>query len=378
MGGFKLILGTPLNAVPRPWERIRFPGVMVNAYEILTNSRRRSEVRGRGLRKLLGIGDDVELWIDSGGYQFLRRGIRPNPEKIIRLYKEVDADYYVSLDYPPGPRDPPETRARKIAKTVSTFIEFRSALRNHVHEGRLVPVFHLATGHGLEIQLREYEPTAVTAAVGGLIPHIMQRSGKGSRLKAVLFMTLVRRLWSGRLHALGLASAAMIPLLKAIGIDSGDTQTWRHKAAYGKIVIPGIGERHVSGRKVRFGPAVLRNEEELQLFRKYIAQAESEIGPDAVNVSSSFESRALFNAWILKTVSENNHGYNGASKAFANLYKTIEVLAKTPLEIIEASLEELLGEKSSDAIVYREQRSVESAPAAVTGLSTSYLFSGSR
>jgi|GEM_PF-299154 len=358
MGGFKLVLGTPINAVPRPWRHLKFDGVMVNAFELLT-SRKRSDLRGRGLRRILGIDDDVELWIDSGGYQFLRKGITPNPEKIVRLYREIDADYYISLDYPPGPHDPPSVRASKIAKTVSTFMELRSALRSLAREGRLVPVFHLSVGQGLELQLREYEPHAVTAAIGGLIPHIMQRSGKGSRLKAVLFMLLVRRLWIGRLHALGLASAAMLPLLKAIGIDSGDTQTWRHKAAYGKIVIPGLGERHISGRKVRFGPAVLRDEKELGLLQKYLSIAREKLGITYEDLIKQFEARALFNAWIIKLVAGGEYGYNGTSKAFKNLYNAIAELKQQPLSAIANSLAGLIEEEVS---MLAETREIPTTP----------------
>jgi len=343
MGGFKLVLGTPLNAVPQPWHVIPFKGVMVNAYELLASGKR-SEFRGRGLRRFLGIDDDVELWLDSGGYQFLNNGRTPDPQKIIRIYREIDADYYVSLDYPPGPKDPPSLRASKIAKTVTLFMELRSALRMHAREGRLVPVFHMATGQGLELQLREYEPHAVTAAVGGLIPHIMQRSGKGSRLKAILFMLLVRRLWKGRLHALGLASAAMLPLLKAIGIDSGDTQTWRHKAAYGKIIIPGLGERHVTGRRVNFGPAVLKDEKEVELLHQYLEKVQGLLKLSREDLVKSFEARALFNAWIIKHVAESEIGYNGTSKAFKKLYQRINELKQKPTTLIASQLMELLGE----------------------------------
>jgi len=342
MTGFKLVLGTPIDAVPRPWQAIRFPGIMVNAYDILSSRRSLSELRGRGLRRFLGIDDDVELWIDSGGYQFLKKGIRVRVDKIARLYREIDADYYVSLDYPPGPRDSETLRMLKIAKSVESFLKLRSLLRDVVEEGRLVPVFHMATGEGLQLQLCEYMPHASVAAAGGLVPHIMQRSGKGSRKKAVLFLMILRKLWSGRLHALGLASAAMIPLLRAIGVDSGDTQTWRIKAAYGKVIVPGLGERHVSGHKVRFGPAVLRNEAEKKLYMSYLEEAQKLLGIDASAVSGSFEARAVFNAWVLLTVSTSNHGYLGSSKAFMNLYNAIESLRRHPAEVLEEKLAELI------------------------------------
>ena len=359
MTGFKLVLGTPIDAVPRPWHKVRFPGIMVNAYDILTSRRSLGELRGRGLRRLLGIDDDVELWIDSGGYQFLKRGIRIRVDKIARLYREIDADYYVSLDYPPGPRDPETTRMLKIAKSVESFLRLRSSLRDVVEEGRLVPVFHMATGEGLRLQLCEYTPHASVAAAGGLIPHIMQRSGKGSRKKAVLFLLILRKLWRGRLHALGLASAAMIPLLKAIGVDSGDTQTWRIKAAYGKVSIPGLGERHVSGQRVRFGPAVLRSEEEKKLYMGYIEEARKVLGVDAESLRESFEARALFNAWTLLAVSTSNHGYLGSSKAFLNLYNAIESLRSHPVSVLEEKLAELIAIQPVDEATEEIHFSVE-------------------
>ncbi len=336
MAGFKLILGTPLNATPKPWLLMDIPGVMVNAFELLRYGNF-SALRGSGLRKLLGIQDlDVELWIDSGGYQFLSRGIDPGVEKIARLYREIDADYYVSLDYPPSPSDSPVLQRLKITKTIHAYLTLRSRLRDLAESGRLVPVFHLSVGATLQLQLRQYEATATVASVGGLVPYFMQRAGRHSRLKAVLFLIMLRKLWDGHLHALGLASTAIIPLLRLIGIDSGDTQTWRHKAAYGKIVIPGIGERHVSNRKVNFGPSVLRPEEE-EVFKKITAEAYRWIRISREELAKSFEARALFNAWILLVVSKNGHHYNGPSAPFAKLYEnTRKLLEASPMDLEEA------------------------------------------
>ncbi len=340
MTRFKLVLGTPLSAIPKPWLFIGVHGVMVNAFELLR--RGLSTIKGRRLRKMLGIEDtDVELWIDSGGYQFLKRGIDPGVEKIAKLYREVDADYYISLDYPPGPRDDEVTRTTKIAKTVRAYLELRSLLRDYAEEGRLVPVFHISVGEPLELQLRSYEATATTAAVGGLVPYFMQLAGKKSRLKAVLFLALIRKLWRGRLHALGLASAAIIPLLRLVGIDSGDTQTWRHKAAYGKIIVPGIGERHVSGRKVSFGPSTLKGDERRRV-EELVEKARTVFGFE-LNLEESFVDRALFNAWILLEVATNGHGYNGPSQAFTRLYEMASKLAVLDPRSIEEQLSTILG-----------------------------------
>jgi 7-cyano-7-deazaguanine tRNA-ribosyltransferase len=342
MGGreFKLILGTPLETTVHPWRILPVKAVMVNAYAILSSGRF-SSLRGRGLRRLLGIGDDVELWLDSGGYQFLRAGIDPGPAKIAKIYREIDADYYISLDYPPSPNDSPETRALKIARTVAAYQTMKSLLRGKVEDGRLVPVFHLSTGEALRIQYTVYYPSSCIAAVGGLIPYFMQRAGRYSRLKAVLFLSLVRKIWDGKLHALGIASAAVIPLLKIIGVDSGDTQTWRHKAGYGKIIIPGAGERHISSQQVRFGPAKLR-ENEINMFNDLVAKASRLLGITREVLTSSFEARALFNAWILVEVANNGVHYNGVSKPFQRLYELARKYIRLSSEALEEELSRIM------------------------------------
>ncbi len=333
---------------------------MVNAFEILKYGL--SRVRGRNLRKLLGIDNTgIELWIDSGGYQFLSRGLNPGVDKIAKVYREIDADYYISLDYPPGPRDNERLRAMKIAKTVSSFMSMKNMLRGLIEEGRLIPVFHLSVGESLRVQLRVYESHSITAAVGGLIPHFMQLSGKGSRLKAVLFLLLLRKIWRGKLHALGLASAAIIPLLKAIGVDSGDTQSWRHKAAYGKIIIPTIGERHISEREVRFGPSTLR-EEEYPLYMKYLQKASEALNTvlNHTDLANSFEARALFNSYVLLEVASNGAKYRGPSKAFMRLFERIQALKNADPDLLEKELAKLLALQEQELVNHRAIKSIES------------------
>ncbi len=333
---FKLVLGTPLPGIPRPWEEIRIPGVMVSAYILFSNSRLRELARGRGLRRLLELSDDTELWIDSGGYQFMKRGFAVTPEKLASLYKSIDADYYVSLDYPPRPGEPLETRFLRVVRTVEAFEKMRSLMGSL--RDRLVPVFHLSWGRVLRVQLSAYS-VAEAAAVGGLVPLMMQMDGRYSRRRAVAFLALMRKLWGSRLHALGLASAAVIPLLRILGIDSGDTQTWRHKAAYGKIIIPGLGERHVSGREVRFGPAKLRDPRELELYKRLLEEASRELGVDEKRLAEDFVARALLNAWVLNRVAVDGYGYLAASRAWENLYAYAANLTSLQPEEIEAELE---------------------------------------
>ncbi len=325
---FKLVLGTIFGR-PYPWlYGIRVRAVMVNAYEIVQR-KIIDEGKGSNIRNLLNIDDDdVELWIDSGGYQFLKRNIDFSVEKLARIYNSIDADYYVSLDYPPSPTDDNKTRLKKIEKTIKNYHKLYHLLDSDKRE-KLLPVYHLSSSRILEKQYNEYY-SAHYAAVGGLIPYIMQLAGKNSRLKAITFLSLVKKYTNQQIHALGIASPAMIPILRRARIDSADTMTWRHKAAYGKIIIPGMGERHVTGRRISFGPRYITSEDWNRLTR-YLKEFNETIlrryrcEITLHDIKESFESRALFNAWSVLYISSKNYdGELVISPAFKKLYDTIK------------------------------------------------------
>ncbi len=312
-------------------------GVMINAYDILSAGLL-DKIRGAGgIRKILGVGDDVEVWIDSGGYQFLKRGIAPSLDTIVKVYKAIpDADYYVALDYPPGPRD--KLAEAKIWKSIRNYVEMKRMLP----EETIAPVYHF-TVKLLDEQLEAYCDSEV-ACVGGLIPYILQRAGKHSRMKALVFLALIRKLYSGRLHALGLGSAAMIPILRRLSVDSADTQTWRNKAVYGKILLPGRGERYVGIRKVKFGPCYLKPWEE-ELLAKLIEQARKEVGyRDLEKLAHDFTARAVFNAWALSRLARGGDGFDySVSPMFTKLYEEAGNLASKTASELRAMLEGLLG-----------------------------------
>ncbi len=320
---FKLVLGTIFGR-PYPWlYGIRIRAVMVNAYEILRRNIL-DKLRGENLRSLLQIDESVELWIDSGGYQFLRNNIDISVEKLAKIYNSIEADYYISLDHPPSPRDRGEERRAKILKTIENYRKLYRLLDSN-KKNKLLPVYHLSDSKLLEKQYNEYSRTDY-AAVGGLIPYIMQLAGRNSRLKAVTFLSLVKKYSKQKIHALGIASPAMIPILRRLRIESADTMTWRHKAAYGKVIIPGMGERHVTGRKISFGPRYVTSNDWRKLLG-YLEEFNKEIMAYnnhrivVEDIKKSFEYRALFNAWSIISISVKNYdGEHIVSPSFKKLY----------------------------------------------------------
>ncbi|WP_069806740.1 hypothetical protein [Vulcanisaeta thermophila] len=298
----KIILGTPLSARPKPWLYFRVPAVMVNAYDVL---RSKLFARDHSIKNWLQY--DGEVWMDSGGYQFLKHGITPNLNDIARVYDHYwDVRYYLNLDYPPSPSDDEFTARDKLKASMSNFEVLVRRFDN------VVPVihYHWSTGVVLEYLRKylDYNPECI--AIGGLVPYILVIRGvpRNSRRNALSFLREVRREFRGCIHVLGLGSPILNPILRAIGIDSTDTSTWRLKAAYGKVIMPGGGERHVSGRQVNFGRRVASLSELLEL-RDYLFRTGFPLVDRFDDVRGSFEYRALVNAWVVLTsFEEPRHG----------------------------------------------------------------------
>jgi queuine/archaeosine tRNA-ribosyltransferase len=284
-----LVLGHPSSQVLRLWEIMDVNAIMLNAYMLAKSKRVYERIKEVGLREYFGVPDDVQTWLDSGGYQALRRGVRLRTEQVIRWYNELEPDYCIALDSPVAPNDP------KMEEKVKENVRNAKEMKGKV-PCSLLPVFHPVPEELLEVYMSGYSELGNMAAVGGLIPRILTVRN-ASRKEGYIFLERVRKEFSGWLHALGLGSATTIPILKSLGYNSTDTQTWRHKAAYGKIVLPGRGERHITDREVKFGRKKISEEERREALR--IAR---KLGMSWEDLKKDFVKRAIFNAYILSTL----------------------------------------------------------------------------
>ncbi len=286
-----LVYGHPASQLLRLWELFEVKAIMLNAYQLSRSRKLMRELeRGKGLREALGIPEEVELWLDSGGYQAMKRGIALDPDTVIKWYNLMKADYCIALDSPVKPNDPKAERKVKKNVEVAKYMSDKVSCS-------LLPVYHPVPEELLEEYKAGYSEIGERAAVGGLIPRILTTKN-ASRKEGWNFLKRVREIDGRWLHALGLGSATLIPVLKRMNYQSADTQTWRHKAAYGKIMLPGKGERHITDREVRFGRKKISEEEVEEALR--IAER---LGMSWEELRSNFKKRAIFNAYVLHVVS---------------------------------------------------------------------------
>jgi tRNA-guanine family transglycosylase len=285
----------PIKANPRPWRFFKIDGLMVNAYEILHNDSVVERVRKEGVHKYMEF--DGLIAIDSGGYLFMKRGeIDVTPEVILTLYEESKPNFGVVLDFPSTPNLPREVVEERLSKTLENtrrMLELRRTT-NPV----LIPVIH---GHEEETikryvkRLQEIGDFDIYG-IGSLVPSVFNTKGVGGIHNVVRVISLVRTLLPDKIiHVFGVGSAITMHLMFYAGVDSIDTTSWRTKAAFGAIQLPGSGDRYITPRKRHKHYRGL-SEEERRILDECKCPACKKEGLEGL--VRSFKLRALHNAWV--------------------------------------------------------------------------------
>lgn len=312
----KIILGTPLNAIPKPWLYFKVNAIMVNAFEL--SRKTNHKINDAPIQTLLNYSGEV--WVDSGGYQFLRHGKSPSIEDIAKTYLTYwDGTYYLNLDYPPLPTDDEYVAKCKFEKSFQNYVQLSKYVER---EGlTIIPVVHFYYKTKLTwFYLKKYldfNPEVI--AVGAIVPYVLFLRGvpKGSRKNAINFLKELREFCKCKIHVLGLGSPIVTAILKLLGIDSTDSSTWRIKAAYGKILLPGGGEIHVTSRSIKFGRRKA-TKQDIQYIYEFLKKHNFPLIDRFDEIYTSFEYRALVNAYIVQICD-----IPPKAKQFEKIYKEI-------------------------------------------------------
>ncbi len=279
-----IIFGLPDTNIP-VWKIIPSCSVMINALRYRENV----------------LPNSVKLWMDSGGFQVLTKGLEVDVDKLIKIYSKVNAYAYMSLDVPP--RRMGENSKALLRVNIENFEKLYTRL-----EGKnIVPVVHASLHPDAIMEfidtVRSYGCKYL--ACGGAVPMILSKWGRKAKDYAIMSMALIRKVFPGWLHALGVGgSNVMKVLMEILKFDSFDSSAWRIKAAYGKVMVPGVGERYVGKGKVKFGKTRL-SETEREILIKFLKDTGFPYIDRVDDMMNTFTGRAMINAWVLMYSSEN-------------------------------------------------------------------------
>lgn len=309
-----LWLGNDLSHQVKVWKELpQCPGVMVNAFQLISRRQVRASAIDWGIGKVIEF--EGPIFLDSGGFLFQRDGrTRCNVDDLLELYEKLAPTLGAVLDVPLNPKVSRRNNLRRWYKTLENTRSMFAAKRGF----ELVPVFHahhLSSVRRRAAQLEELIPHPRVVAIGSLVPllkasHIGNRFSGGSvheppthrrwRFIAKLCLSLRRLFPRSVLHAFGVGSLSTMYLLFLLGIDSVDSVSWRLKAGYGAIQLPGVSDR--------FFAASLNSQRSRRLLnRRELTALASCCCPSCKNLSSpkrvarlmtSFSARAIHNAWL--------------------------------------------------------------------------------
>jgi tRNA-guanine family transglycosylase len=243
---------------------------------------------------------DGLIAMDSGGFLFMKREeVDVIPEMILMLYEESKPDFGVILDHPLTPNLPQEIIKKRLLKTLENTKRMIEARQTANPE--LIPVIHgydvKTIKHYIE-RLQEIGKFNIYG-IGSLVPFAFNTKEVGGIRNVIRIVSFVKSLLPDKIiHVFGVGSAVTMHLMFYAGADSIDTTSWRTKAAFGAIQLPGSGDRYITPRK-RHKRYPKLSREERRILDECKCPACKRDGLEGLR--RSFTLRALHNAWVYQS-----------------------------------------------------------------------------
>lgn len=245
------------------------------------------------------------LFLDSGAFTAAMRDIVLDRERVLYIQERLWPDLAVPLDYPLKPSMMVDEMRNAWKKTAENILYWQN---NSSLTGRTVPTLHSWDKRSLvdNINWIAKHADAEYLAIGVVVnPDFSGYSGffkdRQPRIDMIRMLSRVvshvREKTDFKIHAMGLGSSPlMLHLAYYLGVESIDTVGYRRKAAFGKIILPGIGERYVGNRQGEFGRRRLSKRE-----RELLVQCSCEVcSTDVSRLWSDWRARALHNEHVMK------------------------------------------------------------------------------
>lgn len=199
-----------------------------------------------------------KLFLDSGAFTITRRGLIIDKERIKRVQEKLDPDKAVPLDHPFQPGQTEKEMERSWEMTKMNIIEWLETTRLR----EIVPVLHAWSRSSIKENIlwiyRNVDAEYVgvgTIVYPGFRGYFADRQLNLKIIELLLYTIKVIKSFTGfKIHLMGFGSSPLtLHMAYYMGAESTDTTGYRRKAAFGKIVLPGTGERYVGRGDAKFG-----------------------------------------------------------------------------------------------------------------------------
>jgi len=246
---------------PKPWKITSCEGVFVNAYNLAfeQSKKRKEKIVEEGIHDFLELKGNQPVFMDSGGFQFLRRGLNPDIEKTLEFQISSKADIIAVFDYPFSPKASTEEKLWRMEKTLENIEKTARFVSEHGLDVTIVPVIHAHEEKILEKAINlvrsienKYDIDFPIYALGSMV-YLVSATMTAKFARYYRFIDLIleaRRLLRDKiLHVFGVGSPNVMYLLMYLGVDSIETFGWAGHGIHYSTYVAGQGTKALSDRK---------------------------------------------------------------------------------------------------------------------------------
>jgi len=291
-----------------------------------------------------------QLFLDNGAFTARMRGLSLDKERVIEVQESIDPDRTIPLDYPFTTGQTPRQMEKSWAKTKENVTYWQTSTRLR---RKLVPALHAWNKKSLASNIRWLQRNADSdfLALGSIVgPSFGKFRGFfGDRQPSTelidmlsLAISSISKLSDFKVHLMGFGSSPLtLHLGYYLGARSTDSAGYRRKAAFGKIVLPGKGERHVGDDSMTgrdFGKNAMsirednpRREEDLEMLNRCACPICS-TNADVLWVD--WRARAIHNEFVMKEEANIAHRFLSLGRSTYEKFLDQVVFSRSSLKYL--------------------------------------------
>lgn len=250
-----------------------------------------------------------KLLLDSGAFTASMRGLELSRERVINIQEKFNPSLAIPLDYPIRPGMSIKEMEDAWRKTKDNIIYWQSNTRL---SNKILPTLHSWNDTSLRNNIKwiqkyiDAEYVAVGVVVGEEFTNFRGFFRDRQPTLDIIHniykaISIIKKETDFKVHIMGMGSSPlMLHIAYFLGADSTDSSGWRRKAAYGKIILPGTGERYVCNKSGKFSRKRLTVHE-----RELLEKCQCEVCISDPNLLyKDWRARAIHNEYVIKKEAE--------------------------------------------------------------------------
>lgn len=207
-----------------PWELSQ--GVILSLYHILKYPYK-ERILEEGIHTVLNTRNPV--YIDSGGFQYMKKGVELDPVEVLRYQESMGCDIGITFDFPILPDMEDREREARLERSIASA---NIMLQEKKTDMQLYGAIHGSNPREITDYMHELDSGFSGYGIGSLVP----RKNQLNHLVDMIYQ--VRHQTEKPVHCFGITGFPALFALSYLGVDTFDSWAYVVAAAFKEFVHP--------------------------------------------------------------------------------------------------------------------------------------------